>query len=140
MLKLCLSFKSLAIFPVLLDPCCDVLREAVHELPGDGIVHAHDEAVVDAAGFGAFGFLGAVAKTLEVQEAFLDGMVEGEGTAHLGTFGDGDAPAAVGIAGVEAQAFLHGQALGTEHALTLGLQRLLDEPFPDTHYSRTISI
>ena len=136
----CLYFKSHTIIPFLPDPGGDFFGEAVHELAGDGVVHAHDETVVDTAGFGALGLGGSVTEALEIQETFLDGVVEGEGAAHLVSFGDGDPPAAVGFAGMEAQAFLHGQALGAEHALALGLQRFLDKPFLDTHYSRTISI
>ena len=141
LLKHCLYYKSRAtLLHLLPNPRGDILRETVHKFAGDGVVHAHDEAVVDLAGSGALGLAGTVAEAAEIQEAFLDGVGEGEGAAHLVAFGDGDVPAAVGLSGMEPQGPLHGQALGTEHPLALRLQRLFDEPFLDTHNSSTISM
>lgn len=122
------------------DSRSDIFSETIHELAGDGIIHAHDEAVVDLAGFGAFGLRGTMTEAAEIQESFLNGMGEGEGAAHLATLGNGDAPVSVGLAGMEPEGLLHGLALGPEHPTPLGLQGLLDEPLLDTHYSRTISI
>lgn len=141
LLKPCLYFKSRAsLLHLGGDAGGDVFGEAVHELPGDGVVGAHDETVVDPAGFGPGRIGGAVPETAEIQETFVYGVGEGEGAAHLAALGDGDASAPVGLAGMEPEALLHSQALGAEHPLTFGLQRLPDEAFPGTHYSRTISI
>lgn len=57
LIKHCLYFKSLAtLLHLLPDSRGNILGEPIHEFSGDGVVHAHDEAVVDLSGFGAAGF------------------------------------------------------------------------------------